>query len=180
MEIEMIRHGKVDMIWRKKYTSMEYDSDCKQYNLSNIVPLTEKFTDGATDKMIYISELSRTYETARQLFRRTDFYKTKLFNEVPVKSYKNSTKVHSLFMWNVIGRLQWLFNNDRQMETRKQTILRARKAIHLLEEKNKDCFVVTHGFYMRVLLKELKRKEYKIKKTKKLRISNLDRIIAYK
>lgn len=180
MKIVMIRHGKVDMIWGKKYTSMGYDSACEQYNISDIVPIAERLTNVNSNKIIYISELLRTYETACQLFIRTDFYKTNLFNEVPLKSYKDSTKSYPLFVWHIIGRLQWLFNNHRQLETREQTILRARKAIKLLEEKNKDCFVVTHGFYMKTLLNELKEKGYRIKKTKKFWVSNLDRIVAYK
>jgi broad specificity phosphatase PhoE len=178
MEIVMIRHAKVDMMWQKKYNSINYDLDCEKYNLSSIVPVTEKFADEDERNIIYISDLSRTYDTAYQLFGQTNFYKTELFDEVPLKSYKDTTKAYPLFVWHLMGRLQWALNSKRQIETRKQTVLRAKEAVRLLEENKENCFVVTHGFFMRTLLKELKSKGYKIKKTNRFGISNLERITA--
>lgn len=37
MKITIIRHGKVDMTWDKKYNSAAYDSACAQYDQSPIL-----------------------------------------------------------------------------------------------------------------------------------------------
>lgn len=41
-----------------------------------------------------------------------------------------------------------------------------------------DCYLITHGFYLRTLIRELKKQGYRIRKSSPLGISNLDRIIA--
>lgn len=180
MKIVIIRHAKVNMEWEKRYDSKLYDLACKKYDTSDIVPISEIMPNENSIDVIYISELSRSYETAYQLFGKTDFCKTSLINEVPLKSFKDTKKKNPLWIWNFIGRLQWLFNNRRQPETRRQTLIRAKKAIELVENNNKDCFVITHGFYMRTLIKELRSKGYKIEKQTRIRIANLDKIIAIK
>ena len=49
----------------------------------------------------------------------------------------------------------------------------------MLEEEQEDCYLITHVFYMRVLIKELKRSRYLVKNGLAI-ISNLDMIVAEK
>lgn len=118
MKIVIIRHAKVNMEWEKRYDSALYDLACKKYDTSDIVPISEIISSGNSVCMIYISELSRSYKTAYKLFGRTDFCRTSLINEVPLRSFKDTKKKYPLWIWDFIGRLQWLFNNKRQPETR--------------------------------------------------------------
>lgn len=180
MKITMIRHEKVDMLWAKKYNSAAYDLVCKKYDECPIVSSSRKYFDTDDTKAVYISELSRTYETACRLFREKDFLKTALLNEVPLKSFKDTDKMYPLWLWNIAGRLQWFLQSNRQMENRKKTHFRAKEMIKLLEERREDCYLITHGFYMRALMKELKKQGYKMKDKKTLFISNLDMIVAEK
>lgn len=62
-----------------------------------------------------------------------------------------------LWFWNLTGRLQWFFNSTRQAEGRQFTEARARKFVKMLCKDGIDSVVVTHGFYMHTLLRELKK-----------------------
>lgn len=180
MKIVIIRHAKVNMEWEKRYDSKQFDLACEKYDTSEIVPISEIMSTKDSTDIIYISELSRSYETARQLFGERNFCKTSLVNEVPAKSFKDTNKKYPWWLWKSMSRLQWFFNNKRQPETRRETLIRARKTIELIEKNNKDCFIITHGFYMVTLINELRKKGYKIEKKKRIRIANLERIIATK
>lgn len=174
----MIRHGKVDMSWDKKYNSAAYDLACDKYDECPIA--SKEYSKIDDTKTVYISELSRTYETACRLFNKNDFIKTSLLNEVPLKSFKDTTIMYPLWVWNFVGRFQWFLQSGRQAESKNETVIRAKKMIELLEKHQEDCYLITHGFYMKVLIKELKKQGYKIKNNHFFGISNLDMIVAVK
>lgn len=131
LEIIIIRHEKVDMIWDKTYSSITYDKACDKYDNSPIISDMQSNYEVDIQKKIYISELIRTYETAIKLFGEADFIKTPLINEVPIKSFKATKRIYPLWVWNVLGRLQWLMNNKRQTEGKKRN--------HNKGKRN-DCF----------------------------------------
>ncbi|MDE6699954.1 MAG: histidine phosphatase family protein [Acetatifactor sp.] len=178
MKIIMIRHEKVDMFWKQQYNSSAYDLACMQYDQCPIVISGREYIEPDDTATVYISELSRTYETACRIFQKTDFLKTPLLNEVPLKSFRDTDKPYPLWLWNIAGRLQWILQSNRQAESRHQTILRAKELIALLESRQEDCYLITHGFYLRTLIRELKKQGYRIRKSSPLGISNLDRITA--
>lgn len=167
------------MLWEKSYNSTTYDFACNNYDKCGIISEKRDLKPDTT-KTIYISELSRTYETAQKLFGKSDFIKTALLNEVPLKSFKNTEKIYPLWVWNVLGRLQWFMQNKRQPEGKKETKIRAKKMIDLLKKKNEDCYIVSHGFYMRTFIKELKKQGYRIKRNRLFGVSNLEQIVAIK
>lgn len=180
MRIVMIRHAKVDMRWEKSYDSRSFDRACLEYDKKHIVFEGKENIQIGNREKIYISDLSRTYETACKLFEESNFVKTSLINEVPLKSFKDTSQKYPLWLWNFWGRVQWLLQNKRQPEGMADTAARAKKFIDTLEKDKEDCYVVTHGFFMRAFIKELKRKGYKIKQSKLFKISNLEKIIAEK
>ena len=180
MRLTIIRHEQVDMLWDKKYNSTTYDLACNKYDECPIVLLGKGYFKIDDTKTVYISELSRTYETACRLFIKNDFIKTELLNEVPLKSIKDTDKMYPLWLWNFVGRLQWFLQSNRQVESKKDTIIRAKKLIKLLEEHQEDCYLITHGFYMKVFIKELKKQGFKIYNNNFFEISNLDMIVAIK
>lgn len=178
MRITIIRHGKVDMYWQKRYTSKEYDEACQAYDLAPIEPICRQQTKGRAE-VIYVSTLSRSRQTAELLFGEQAFVETKLLNEVPLRSFGDCRSSLPLWIWNVGGRLQWLWQSKRQQEGRVATRKRARRLVHGLLKKNKDCILVTHGFYMRVLIKELTRQGFTVAKNEK-GYANLAQIVATK
>ena len=164
MNIVIIRHGKVKYTWKKWYTAEEFDQACSDYDNSPIEE--EKYSIPDTEYgNIIISGLSRTYDTAKNLQVKGKFKSTDLINEVPLKSSLNTKAKLPLWFWNISGRVQWFFNSSRQVEGRRQTRRRARRFAKILSKGNRDCLVVTHGFFMHTLLRELKKAGFEIGKT---------------
>lgn len=179
MKITIIRHGKVNMKWPKKCSSDDFDMACAEYDRSdlesiNIIPL-----DVYTDR-IYVSKLLRSVNTAKSLFPDKEYYVMSEISEVPLRSFMDTNKKIPLWIWNVLGRAQWYIGSNRQLENRNDTIQRANKAIDLCESENGDCILVTHGFFMKTLIKVLKNRGYLLLGNNQLNIKNLQIIWAEK
>ena len=178
MKVVIIRHGKVNMQWRKWYTSKQYDRDCANYDFADIVSIGSSPKNVASAD-IYISTLKRSRQTAEQLFGEGSFLETDLLNEVLLNSFCDCNVLLPLWIWNVMGRLQWLWQSRRQKEKRVDTQKRARQLIRKFLEKERDCILVSHGFFMRTLVRELKKQGFVIEKSG-VGIANLAQIIAVK
>ncbi|MEE0918400.1 MAG: hypothetical protein U0L56_00005, partial [Lachnospiraceae bacterium] len=68
--------------------------------------------------------------------------------------------------------------SSRQLEKRNSTIQRANKVIDLCESQNKDCILVTHGFFMKTLIRVLKKRKYQLSGNNQFTIKNLQLIYA--
>ena len=90
---------------------------------------------------IYISELSRSRDTAEILFPDQDYVVSGLINEVPLRSSFDTKKKMPLWFWNSSGRLQWFINNSRQFEGHKETVERARQFVTMICNENKNSAV---------------------------------------
>lgn len=178
MTIIIIRHGKVQMRWPDKCDSKEFDDACARYDFSEIENIPECLADDTSCK-IYVSTLKRSMETAKVLFPGKQLYELPEIIEVPLKSFRDTNKVYPLWLWNGIGRIQWLLNSKRQTETRKETSDRADKVIDFLENKGEDCILITHGFFMNTFLKKLKKRGYLLNGERRIKIGNLQRIVAH-
>lgn len=179
MKITIIRHGKVSMKWPQKCSSSEFDMACTKYDNSDIEAINAISLDTHVDK-IYVSKLSRSVNTARRLFTDMKTYEMPEIGEVPLKSFMDTSKSLPLWIWNVLGRMQWYIGNNRQLEIRKDTIQRANKVIDICEQGKEDCVLVTHGFFIKVLLKVLKSRGYKLFGHNRVKIENLQIIWAEK
>ncbi|MBQ2407039.1 MAG: histidine phosphatase family protein [Lachnospiraceae bacterium] len=177
MRITIIRHGKVNMEWPKKCSSIDFDMACAEYDRSdlegiNITPICED-----ADK-IYVSTLPRSVHTAEILFPNRKYYEMPEIGEVPLRSFMDTEKRLPLWMWNILGRVQWYIGSSRQLEKRNSTIQRANKVIDLCESQNKDCILVTHGFFMKTLIRVLKKRKYQLSGNNQFTIKNLQLIYA--
>lgn len=176
MKVVLIRHAKVNFKWKSWYTSEQFDKACKEYDQALITDSGYSAPEGVYSSY-YISALPRTRETAQRIFGERDYIVTELINEVPLSAGHNSGIKLPLVFWNVSGRLQWYFNNPRQQEGRLQTGKRAMQFVNKLKEKNEDCVVVTHGFFMHTLVAELKREGFVVD-NKSLKYDNGQCVIA--
>ncbi len=177
LKIYLIRHGKVDYKWRNWYSSKEFDKACLEYNNAKIIGDSLKNNTSIPFEQLYVSELRRTHETARKMFMTAEYQTKALLNEVPLRSAFESSLKWPLFLWNFLGRLQWWLNINRQPEIKQTTQNRASEIIKELIDKNQDCVVITHGFYMHTLAKELKVQGY-IVDNHHIAFSNLEMIVA--
>lgn len=169
MRVSIIRHAKVDMQWPKSCTSDEFVQACRNYDRAGIVTLQE--TSDLLSSNIYTSELIRTQQTAQQLFPSQTYQVDSRLNEVPLTAAFSFKIKLPLVFWNTMGRLQWLFNSSKQ-EGIRASKLRAAKFCDDLIYRNEDAILITHGFFMLTLLKELKKKGFAIK-NKSLTFNNL-------
>ena len=164
MKITAIRHGLVDMPWKKKYTSVEYDTAWSNYDHCDIVPIQRKYQLDPGTK-VYVTGFKRTQQTARQFLGAEEYHVVHgLADEVPLRSFKDSKTEKSRKLMNFFGRVQWYFPEHRQEEHRKDTYKRAVSLIRFLEkDAGGDCAIVCHGFFLRTLGRAMKRCGYKVK-----------------
>lgn len=160
MIVAVIRHAKVDMKWKSRMTSAEYDKGCADYDAAPVLPVTVNLPPVKFQK-IYVSNLPRTTATARQVVGDREFHATSLINEVPARSGFDTGMKLPGFVWSSACRIQWLTNMRRQPETRTQTRRRAERFVRHLIRQNEDCAVFTHGFFMITLMQELKKQGFR-------------------
>ena len=178
MRVVIIRHAEVDFCWSRRCTSEKFDLECRKYDLSPIKNVTYDILQAAYQK-IYVSKLSRSQDTAKVLFPNGEYFESGLINEVPLKSSFNSKISMPLWFWNLSGRLQWLINCRRQAEGRRQTRKRAKRFVELIKNDDMDVAVVTHGFYMHTLLKEMRKAGFRIMGSS-LKFKNGEYVVAEK
>lgn len=160
MKLYLLRHFKVDFKWERMYNSIGFDIACKTYNTSSVIKKNLDLEKFKKNDLVYISTLTRTRETAKLIGIDTEIYKTKLLDEVPLKSFINTSLKIPLIVWMVIGRIQWYLNIKRQAETKTETIKRIYKMIDCIESTNKNALIIGHGFYFYQMEKILKDKNY--------------------
>ena len=164
MKVIIMRHSRVKYIWKKWYTSDEFNKACKEYDRS-FVEYTEQDFPYFNHQNIYISTLSRSRETAISIFGQTHLRQTGLIDEVPLRSAFDSKIKLPLWFWNFAGRIQWLFNIGRQIEGRLITKKRAKNFVNILCRDGEDAIVITHGFFMHTLLNAFKDKGFRYDKS---------------
>ncbi|MGN0156384.1 MAG: hypothetical protein ACI39N_03980, partial [Lachnospiraceae bacterium] len=176
MQAVIIRHGKVNFKWKTWSTSEQFNEDCKMYDKAPIFPVCSDVSQ-MNYQNIYVSSLARSRETAKQLFGEKGFISTKLIDEVPLCACVTSNRKLPLVFWNVLGRLQWLLNIHFQKECRNETVQRAELFVKMIVEKNEDCIIVSHGFFMHTLINVMKKWGFQISHTR-IKYSNGEYILA--
>ncbi len=106
------------------------------------------------------SDLQRAKNTALLLFNG-DIETTSDLREVPFSRVPIRITL-PIIIWQLLSRLCWRFNLASLRETRKESAKRAIKVIDTVVEQymDKNVLLVTHGFYMQLLQKELKRRGF--------------------
>ena len=178
MKVIIIRHGTVAYDWVRTYSSSEFDKACIQYDKAPIMRMSYDIPDFDAQQ-VYVSTLPRSRDTALEIFGNKDFICTELADEVPLGSSFNCRIELPLWFWNITGRVQWFLNFNRQTEGRKETKARARKFVELLNTDVSDSAVITHGFYMLTLVKEMRKAGFRISRSGR-KYKNGDYVLAEK
>ncbi len=164
MKVVIVRHAEVDFCWSRCCSSAVFDFECNWYDSASVKEKEYKIPQ-AEYQRIYISELSRSRDTAEFLLSGRDYTESGLINEVPLRSSYDTKRKMPLWFWNLSGRLQWFFNSSRQTEGRGKMKERAKQFVTLISNENVDCAVITHGFFMHILLQEIKKAGFRISKS---------------
>lgn len=158
MKIGIIRHFKVN--YKKKFfmTSAEFKEWEQNYNESDVIEKDIELMGIKWDKC-YSSTLIRAVVTARHAYKK-DIVQSDLIRETIIDPvFKSSFKLPYWF-WAVSGRVAWYFNHKSQQENRIITKDKAMRFVDLLQEEakkegNENILIVTHGFFMYSLQKQL-------------------------
>ncbi len=156
MKVIVIRHGAVDFRRSRRCNSAVFDREGAAYDQAPLKRAAYAAPQGKFNT-VYVSTLPRSRETAQLMFPGSDLQESGLIHEVPCRSAFDSRIKMPLWLWFLIGRLQWAAGSARQPEKRRDTVKRSRQFIESLCRDSADCAVVTHGFFMHILLRELKK-----------------------
>lgn len=161
MIIGLIRHFKVDFKPVKRiYSADDFSRAMDLYENSPVILDSIKLSNNNWD-VCYCSTINRAIVTANNIYNGKIIY-TDLIVEVPVTPFtKNKIKLPS-FVWHLGGRIAWHKNHHSQPEKRSETLIRIKSFLDEISGNNyKSVLVVTHGFFMRVLVEQLIKNGYK-------------------
>lgn len=159
MTIGLVRHFKVNCTANSFMTAGEFEDWVKKYDNSDVIVNKFVTKDIKWDKC-FSSDLSRAIKTARAIFTE-DIMITQLLREVPISPIcKTNLKLPYIF-WCIFGRAAWHFHHQSQVEVKRATQKRAIEFLDgILNGNNNNVLIVCHGFFMRTLQKELKRRGF--------------------
>ena len=153
--IYFLRHFKVKDNSKSWLNSEEFNQWVKNYDTFeleyNSVVLPKNI-----DK-IYVSSQNRAIKSAD--FLNLNYKINDLLVEVPIKSFIYTKFKLPKWLWLFVGRLAWFFNL-KQLETKEETNERIENFIQNLD-MNSNILIISHGFFMILLLKKLKKIGYR-------------------
>ena len=163
MKIGLIRHFKVN--YQKKFlmTSTEFKEWEENYNISGVIRKDVELMGIKWDRC-YSSTLIRAIITAKHVYSDEIFQNDLIRETIIDPIFKSNFKLPYWF-WAVSGRIAWYFNHKSQAESKTITTDKARQFVDLLQEEVEregveNILIVTHGFFMFSLQKELKRRGF--------------------
>jgi broad specificity phosphatase PhoE len=157
MKVILIRHFKVDHPRKRRCYYQEFLDDIAAYNTKPVIEPRELDFPIST---VYISTLPRTEATAKYLKGNKNIIKTALIDEVDFSGRSRIKFRMSNTFWYLIAAAKWQFNSRRVNETIKHTRNRASEFLKLIEERNEDSIVVSHGMFLLVLMNLMTNKGY--------------------
>ncbi|MGD7044749.1 histidine phosphatase family protein [Jeotgalibacillus proteolyticus] len=177
MKIHLIRHGKSTHTRSKRLTQKELQNWFERYNEAGV--RKEKRYPPSTVKQISLanavltSDLNRAIESAG--FLQTEILLSdSLFREVDIPRLPKELDTIKLKAntWAIILRSLWFLGYSRECESLKEATTRAEEAAHMLIANAQEYGTVAligHGFFNRLIAKELQAAGWKGKTRSSLR-----------
>lgn len=159
MRIGLVRHFRVNC---KKpaffMTSDQFENWVRHYDEAEIFHTDKKGMEIKWN-VCYSSDLPRAVRTAEKA-ASCPIVETPLLREIPLAPFIKTKWKLPFPIWNLAGRLAWLSSHPAQMESRKETKKRAKEFMSTIKNEGKNVLVVSHGFFLYVLAKELEKQGY--------------------
>ena len=156
-QIILLRHFRVKDSYEKKlFSSAELDEWVDLYDTYDLDYHNVSFEPS---QKVYTSALSRAKRTADYL--GLNYKEDAIFNEVSTKAFIKTSWRFPKFLWLVIGKILWQFNLMKLSESKKEVLQRASAAADIIiDSKEETIMIVSHGFFMLVLVRELKKRGF--------------------
>lgn len=108
----------------------------------------------------YCSDLPRAIETAQYIYKGSIFESPSI-REVPIMPvFTSSIKLPHIF-WMITGRIAWFLSHQSQPVTIKQTKDKVQRFVSdIIAESEASVLIVTHGFLMMQIQKELSNMDF--------------------
>lgn len=179
MYIGLVRHFKVNCNAQTFMTSYDFENWVLAYDTSDVIE--NKFeTENIKWNKCFSSDLLRAIKTSETIFEG-EITKTHLLREVPLSPiYKTNLKLPHRF-WCIVARIAWNFHHKSQAETRKDTQKRINEFLNSLDkELDTNILIVCHGFFMRIIERELKIRGFIGQNIPKIPIPKNGKLYLYK
>ena len=156
-QITLLRHFRVkDSCEKKLFSSAELDEWVDLYDTYDLDYNDVSFE---SSQKVYTSALSRAKRTADYL--GLNYKEDAIFNEVSTKAFIKTSWRFPKFLWLATGKILWLFNLMKLSESKKEVLQRASDAADIMiDSKEETIMIVSHGFFMLVLARELKKRGF--------------------
>ncbi len=154
MRIGLVRHFEVDCSHKCLLSAEEFQEWVGQYDRSPI-RIANMPVEAYNWGKCYCSNLPRAIETAQYIYGGV-ISETALIREVPIMPvFRSNIKLPHAF-WMIVGRIAWFLSHPSQPETIKQTKDKVERFISdIIAESEASVLIVTHGFLMIQIQKEL-------------------------
>ncbi|WP_066503595.1 phosphoglycerate mutase family protein [Abyssisolibacter fermentans] len=172
MKIGLIRHFKVDCTYPKLMNSDEYNKWVNNYDIADVIENNVNLGKITWEKC-FASDLYRAIKTAESVFKG-EIIKTDILREVPMSAFTSKNLRLPCLIWSFVSRIAWLYSHESQKETKKETIDRINNFVQKIIKLNEsNILVVSHGFFMYFLQKELIKNGFTGKRFTKVRNGTL-------
>lgn len=170
MEISLIRHGKSQFVHKGRVTFKEFEEWVENYNFHGISEEpacpSETLQKVSAANIVITSDLKRSIESAKLLNPKAEMLKDPLFREteLPASSMKLFNIRLRPALWAILLRILWFSGYSNKCESLKEARQRAKKAAQQLIDhsaESRSVALVGHGFFNKLVAKELQRKGWK-------------------
>lgn len=166
MKIGLVRHFEVINTPEKFMTYYDFRNWVEEYDQAEI-RMQDDITCDSDWETCYSSDLPRAVNTAKYIFKG-EVIQTRLLREIQIAPVTERKIVLPHKIWLVLGRTAYLFSHQSQPEKIEETKYRVQKLISEVTSLSvSNVLIVTHGFLMRYIKKELINRGFKGENFKK-------------
>lgn len=110
---------------------------------------------------VYISSMARTKYTAEYLENKNIIKIDPLLDELTMNPFMTTNRKLPFNLWFISWKVLWSLNSSLSNETKRDTIMRIKTFVDKIEEEGEDITIVGHAHIFSIMIKELKKREYK-------------------
>ncbi len=161
MRLGLVRHFPIPHTLHSMVDGHAFEAWCRWYDEAQANPRPVAKA-GPEWRRCLSSNLPRARFTAGWLYSGA-IEETPLLREVPFSRALPKRAWLPLYLWHAASRVGWWIDQRTQEETRSQTLSRVNAALELVlgGDPSQPVLVVTHGFYMQFLARELRRRGFR-------------------